>query len=464
MKSVIFLGPSLPLEVAQELLPGGVFLPPAQQADLLSAVETYLPDVIGLIDGSFGETLSVWHKEILFALHRGVRVLGAASMGALRAAELESFGMQGVGAVFRLFRTGELLDDDEVALLHTGADDGFRALSEPMVNVRATVQHARDAGILDAPIAQKLIDTAKRLHFSRRTLSNILVEADLSSSDAGAAREVFRTQYVDLKATDARLLLECVHEMLIQDSPQTRPMVRSRGFERLYNNERTVRHSGTEISLRSIAAHAALNAPDFDDLNFSALNRALLLVLAEMLHVEPTEAEIEAETLRFRRKLRLTDQNVLDEWLRANDLTTTALRALIRELATSRRLHRWILGGAQAQPTRWLLDELRLRGRYADTAKEVAEECICRSDVESVAELDEGVLMDLVPAHLRATGWRLNAPIADWALEAGFTDLKDLAYELLRARRIRERRRGQVHATTSTESSHGRTGNARLYI
>lgn len=372
--------------------------------------------------------------------------------------------MHGVGAVFRLFSTGELQDDDEVALVHTGADDGFRALSEPMVNVRATVQHARDAGILNPPIAQRLIDAAKRLHFSCRTLSNILTEADLPSADAGVAREVFRIQYVDLKAADARLLLETVRDLVTEDSPKPRQMVRSRGFERLYNNERTVRHSGTDISLRSIAAHAALSAPDFDELNFSALNRALLLVLAEMLQLEPTEPEIEAETLRFRRTLGLTDQNVLHDWLQGNDLNATAFGALIREVATTRRLHRWILGSARAQPTRWLLDELRLRGRYAETVADVAQDWSGRSEVESVAELDEVVLMDLVPAHLDATGWRLNAPIAEWALEAGFADLKDLAYELLQARRIRERRRVQVHATTSAESSNGRTGHGRLYI
>ena len=38
---------------------------------------------IGIIDGHFGNVPSVWHKEILFALSKGVEVSGAASMGAL---------------------------------------------------------------------------------------------------------------------------------------------------------------------------------------------------------------------------------------------------------------------------------------------------------------------------------------------------------------------------------------------
>ena len=45
----------------------------------------------------------------------GTQVFGAASMGALRAAELAPFGMIGVGAIFAAYRDGRLTGDDEVA-------------------------------------------------------------------------------------------------------------------------------------------------------------------------------------------------------------------------------------------------------------------------------------------------------------------------------------------------------------
>jgi hypothetical protein len=45
----------------------------------------------------FDSTPAVLHKEILWAMDRGVGVSGAASMGALRAAELHWYGMVGVG-------------------------------------------------------------------------------------------------------------------------------------------------------------------------------------------------------------------------------------------------------------------------------------------------------------------------------------------------------------------------------
>src|SRR5262245_36085982 len=94
---VIFLGPSLDLQEAHRILPDARFLPPAAQADLSSAVSTFKPGLVGLIDGLFSESLSVWHKEVVFALSQGVEVFGAASMGALRAAELAPLGMRGIG-------------------------------------------------------------------------------------------------------------------------------------------------------------------------------------------------------------------------------------------------------------------------------------------------------------------------------------------------------------------------------
>ena len=91
-------------------------------------------EVIGLIDGYFEWTLSVWHKEILWALTRGVHVFGAASVGALRAVELERYGMRGVGEIFRAYRDGELEDDDEVAVVHIPGQT-FACSSEAMVNI-----------------------------------------------------------------------------------------------------------------------------------------------------------------------------------------------------------------------------------------------------------------------------------------------------------------------------------------
>src|SRR5205814_1005092 len=111
------------------------YLPPVACGDV-AALLPRAPAAIGIVDGFFDERPAVFHKEILHALARGVRVFGASSMGALRAAELHGFGMQGVGRIFEAFRSGELEDDDEVAVVHGDAGIAFAPTSDAMVNLR----------------------------------------------------------------------------------------------------------------------------------------------------------------------------------------------------------------------------------------------------------------------------------------------------------------------------------------
>jgi hypothetical protein len=442
VSTVVFLGPSLNIDAAQALLPEAIFLPPAQESDVLSAIGTYSPDCIGLIDGTFDGTLSVWHKEILYALHLGVRVVGGASMGALRAAEMHSLGMVGVGTIYRMYRDGDLTDDDEVALLHTGPADAYRALTEPMVNIRATLDQARSAGRLSACEVQHVLEAARCLHFARRTIPLICASTGLPVERLEAVRSVFADAYVDAKAADARLVLEELRRAPPARKPRPQP-ARSRAFERLYNNDRRVRHTEVDVPLQSIATHAALHALDFDELNAAALDRALIVVLAELLEARVTTEDVIVEVTRFRRERGLTTPEAVQQWQDASDLTPAEFSQLIKELALVRRMRRWVLGSHHAvSHTRWLLDELRLRGRYvesaADTAAEVERAESVTAAERGLGELDGNQIRELLRTHGQATGRRPTGPPGDWAREAGFKDVKDLAYELLRARRARE--------------------------
>ena len=97
MSICLFIGPTLRRgDIPAEL--DAFALPPAQQGDVYRAALNR-PEAIGIVDGYFGGAPSVWHKEILWALSEGIQVFGSASMGALRAAELSSFGMRGVGRI-----------------------------------------------------------------------------------------------------------------------------------------------------------------------------------------------------------------------------------------------------------------------------------------------------------------------------------------------------------------------------
>jgi hypothetical protein len=175
MSAIVFAGPSLPPSVAAKF-PEVKWHRPARHGDIYRAA-LLRPAIIGLIDGYFEVVPAVWHKEILWAMTQGIHVYGASSIGALRAAELSEFGMVGVGLIYESFRSGDLTDDDEVAVLHGPAELDYVQLTVPMVDVRATLTQAEQAGVLDRFSALGLEVIAKRIFYKHRTYDLIVTQA-----------------------------------------------------------------------------------------------------------------------------------------------------------------------------------------------------------------------------------------------------------------------------------------------
>lgn len=246
MSAYIFLGPSLPVEEARRYLPA-VYCPPVRQGDILRVLP-HRPSVIGIVDGDFDGAPSVWHKEILLAMSQGVHVFGAAAMGALRAAELHSFGMVGIGRVFDSFRTGEVEDDDEVAVTHGSAATGFSALSEAMVDIRDALQAAVLAEVITSETCTRLTGIAKRLHYTRRTYKQIL---EVARAELGAGRLLILRTFLDahrptLTARDTIAMLKQVAALLADGCAPLRVT---------YTVERTV---FLESALREVENEVAL--------------------------------------------------------------------------------------------------------------------------------------------------------------------------------------------------------------
>jgi hypothetical protein len=188
-RAYVFVGPTVPAETARAEI-DAVILPPAAGGDIYRAALSR-PAAIGLIDGYFERLPSVWHKEILWAMAEGIHVFGAASMGALRAAELAAFGMEGMGAIFAAYRDGVLEDDDEVAVAHAGPEEGYRALSEPLVSIRATLDAAESAAVIDPAARATLERLAKESFYPERSYPLLLGRAG-GAGVAAATLDAFR--------------------------------------------------------------------------------------------------------------------------------------------------------------------------------------------------------------------------------------------------------------------------------
>lgn len=203
-RCLVFTGPTLPKDEVLELLPHATVRPPIAGGDLWQ-VEPAPGDTVVIIDGYYFQTLAIRHKEIAALCDNGVRVVGTASMGALRAAELAPFGMIGVGTVYDWYRTGAIDGDDEIAVVHSGDDTGFRSHTIALVNLRSTLCAAVAAGACDAGFATAVVGSVRQMPFTRRTRPDIMaaVTDAIGAEAGGQLREIVDRHYVDQKRADA---------------------------------------------------------------------------------------------------------------------------------------------------------------------------------------------------------------------------------------------------------------------
>jgi len=204
MTTIVFIGPTLPAAEATRLLPGATIAPPVSVGDVLQLARRRGIRRIAIIDGYFERMAAVWHKEILVALERGIAVWGAASMGALRAAELSPFGMIGVGSIYRAFASGQLVADDEVAVAHLPAEYGYRQTSDALVTLRDAIARAP---MLSARSRTALVELARARFYRERSWERLIADARAAGLPARQLDALVAWPKPDRKAADARLLL-----------------------------------------------------------------------------------------------------------------------------------------------------------------------------------------------------------------------------------------------------------------
>jgi hypothetical protein len=125
--------------------------------------------------------------------------------------------MEGIGLIFEAYRDRELTDDDEVALRHAPAEGGYTPLSEPMVNIRATLGAAVTDAALSATTADALENLAKAMFYPHRSFASMIeagAHAGLPATELQALTAWLPLGAVDQKRDDALALLDAISERL----------------------------------------------------------------------------------------------------------------------------------------------------------------------------------------------------------------------------------------------------------
>lgn len=224
MTIIAFAGPSL-TAADRAARPQVDWRGPAEAGDMLR-LRAREGSVVCLLDGYFDHRPSVRHKELLLLLSRGIAVLGASSIGALRAAEMDSLGMVGVGAIYRAYASGRLCGDDEVALVHAPQGWGWKALSLPLVDCRANLHRALRGGILTSQEAREALQAAKAIHYPDRNWPSLLGTTNLPAARQTTIIEWIEARGVSQKRLDAIACLDAATQRGLRTQPAP-PMVRT---------------------------------------------------------------------------------------------------------------------------------------------------------------------------------------------------------------------------------------------
>lgn len=177
---IVYTGLTLSEKDVLKIIPGARVRPPIARGDL------YTDRIIGnslfvIIDGVFQQRESVSPREVIDVATSGAIVVGASSMGALRAAECWPAGVRGIGSIYRLFRRGVLDSDDEVVVAFD--PHGRIKPSLALIDVRYSVSRLQKQGELKSNDGAAIIEAAKNIFFMERSWRSILDKARISDRE-----------------------------------------------------------------------------------------------------------------------------------------------------------------------------------------------------------------------------------------------------------------------------------------
>lgn len=430
----IFVGPTLPVTDAQAEL-SARYLPPVT-AGAVAGLWPLRPRAIGIIDGHFAHSPAVWHKEIMWLMERGVHVFGAAGLGALRAAELQTFGMRGVGWVYQAFQDGTLDQDDEVAVACGGAADGYRPRSEAMVNIRQALRAAQNEKIITETTRRLLTEVAKTHFYAERNWPGLLADARQAAppDELAALHDRLRHRHIDQMADDAVAMLREMRAFLATDpAPMQVPWTTA--------NTAIWHAARTAAATPGLADPASFSATEdavldelrllgparFEDTRCRGLLRLFAGQAAEREGMVVAEERLSEAAHHFRVARDLVEDADFAAFLSRNEMSPHEFE---RFLASDDRAQ-WACDRAAGEEFETVHDELRIRGQYHELATRARD----KHDYLSQAGLDAAAPSQSGYPAPDALCWyfadRIGAvpptDLASYARSSGFRD--ELAFQ-----------------------------------
>jgi hypothetical protein len=338
-KICVFLGPSLAAEQARSILPSATYFPPAKMGDIYNAVRSNY-STIALIDGFFDACPAPWHKEILYALSRGVSVYGASSMGALRAAETDEFGMIGVGKIYNWYKENHLTDDDEVAVIHQPSTQGFTPLSEALVNIRHTLQECVRQSRISLDFSKNILMMAKQTFYADRSWRTLLKSVPKKYHAERLSLEAYiREGKPNLKEDDAKELLELLKGEQTSEMGKINFVFEPTTFwKKLTRAMHHDDHTGTRMEhIYKLAKFSPWNNQVLRDVLFNELVKSESNRLGIILTAETLETSVK----RWRYSNGLLSIEKLTEWMDQRAMNFQQLSSMVECETLERELYKF---------------------------------------------------------------------------------------------------------------------------
>jgi hypothetical protein len=430
-KVLVFTGPCLDHETIREVLPEAIILPPARQGDVISNLMEYEPSHVLLLEGLFHSSLSVWHKELAWSmLIPGVKgVYGAASMGALRAADLADYGMIGSGKIFNWFYEGVTFDESEVSAVYVeGPNETFKSYTVPLCNVRGALLKGLEEKLLSAEEAEKIFTDARAIHWTERT------ERALGLLGFPVLIEILKGH--NQKAIDALELLYTFRDLKpVEGYTAITEEALSLLFSAQFERDRTVFVGKRPVKLQDLEAFIVLHDQEYEEHLAAADHRLLAGLLADIYRITASMPEIDDEWRRFSVRMGLRSLEEHDQWMRENHTNGKELMRLMSEEVRLRKLRRALMTRrGPRRRTQHLLDYFKMTQRYRYWANAAArhEEQITAAGGEEQLYFGHTDVSLLLSAHAKKAGLTITLPLEEYARETGFGTIRELMCALAR--------------------------------